>query len=127
MDKVNNILEHIIGHIEAIQHAVSRFGDDYEVFLDDREYFDSVCLNIMQVGELVHHLPVEFTMEHSDIPWKAIVQMRNIVTHGYGALNPEIVWNTVAEDIPVLLDKCRSLIETNIYKNKQTSQENKRC
>ncbi len=37
--------------------------------------------------------------------------MRNIVAHDYGALDEELVWETVMDDIPVLLKFCNSELE----------------
>jgi len=36
------------------------------------------------------------------IPIEAIVEMRNILIHEYFAVDLELVWDTVNEDLPVL-------------------------
>ena len=44
MDRDKGIITHIIGHINDIFNAQTRFGNDLSVFLTDRVYFNAVCL-----------------------------------------------------------------------------------
>ena len=39
---------------------------------------------------------------YTEILWKMIMRMRDIVAHHYGSLDYEIVWNTSMSDIPEL-------------------------
>jgi uncharacterized protein with HEPN domain len=81
-----------------------------KTFYSDRDYFNSVCMSLLQIGELSHHLTTEFISAHKDIPWKNIVGIRNIAVHGYGNLDKEIVWATVTDNIPELLKKCKEIV-----------------
>ena len=67
-----------------------------------------MCL--LQIGELARHLTADFTFVHSDIPWKNVIGLRNVVVHGYGQLDMEVVWATVTDDIPDLYYKCNLII-----------------
>ena len=111
MDKNAGIISHIIEHIENIFNAQKRFGNEYKLFISDKDYFNSVCMSLLQIGELARHLTTDFTVKHSDIPWKNIVGLRNVVVHGYGQLDAEIVWATVTDDIPELYQKCKMIRE----------------
>jgi uncharacterized protein with HEPN domain len=106
-----SIIEHILEHIDDIQNAQKRFGG-FQTFVSDKDYFKSVCLSLLQIGELSHHLTPEFTTAHNDIPWKQIVALRNIVVHGYERLKPSLVWSAVTDDIPKLRRKCTAIIES---------------
>ena len=112
MDKNINIVIHIIEHIENIFNAQQRFGNGYETFASDKDYFNSVCMSLLQIGELAHHMTTEFQSSHSDIPWKNIIGLRNVVVHGYGQLDVETVWATTTEDIPDLHQKLKLISET---------------
>ena len=111
MDKNISILRHILEHIENIFKAQKRFGNDNVIFFSDKDYFNSVCMSLLQVGELSHHLTTEFTNAHADIPWKNIIGLRNVVVHGYGQLDMETIWATVTSDIPDLYKKCRAIVD----------------
>ena len=110
MNKDTRILKHIIEHIESTLNAQKRFGNDFKVFISDKDYFNSICMSLLQIGELARHLTTEFTTDHTDIPWKNIVGLRNVVVHGYGQLDAETVWATVTDDIPELYQKCKTIL-----------------
>jgi len=110
MDRNIKVIKNIIEHIENVFNAQNRFGNDYETFTSDRDYFNSACMSLLQIGELVRHLTAEFTAMHSNIPWKNIIGLRNIVVHGYGQLDTEVVWATITEDLPDLYQKCKALV-----------------
>ena len=76
MDKNTGIMNHIIEHIENVFAAQKRFGNEYSLFISDKDYFNSVCMSLLQIGELAHHLTTDFTIKHSDIPWKSIIGLR---------------------------------------------------
>ena len=46
--------------------------------------------------------------DHPDIPRNAIRGMRNRIAHGYFDIDLAVVWNTVATDLPSLLDHVRA-------------------
>jgi len=109
MDKDSGIVKHIIEHIENALNAQKRFGNDYKIFISDKDYFNSVCMSLLQIGELAHHLKTEFIAKHSDIPWKSIIGLRNVVVHGYGQLDVETVWATLTDDIPKLYQQFKAI------------------
>lgn len=39
--------------------------------------------NIEIIGEAANMLTRNFRMNHSELPWRMIVGMRNVLTHGY--------------------------------------------
>jgi len=110
MAKDRDILLHIIEHVSDVFNAQKRFGDDPAVFSADKDYFNSVCMSLLQIGELANHLTAEFTAAHADIPWRNIVGLRNIVAHGYGSLDSDRVWLAVVNDVPVLYQNCKNIL-----------------
>jgi len=111
MDKDATVLKHIIEHIENALNAQKRFGADYNIFINDRDYFNSVCMSLLQIGELANHLTDEFAANHTDIPWRNIIGLRNVVVHGYGQIDTEIIWTTLTDDLPGLYKKCKLIME----------------
>jgi uncharacterized protein with HEPN domain len=61
MDKDIRIIKHILEHIESIYKTQKRFGSDISVFISDKDYFNSVCMSLLQIGELSHHLSYELS------------------------------------------------------------------
>lgn len=62
----------------------------------------------MQIGELTNNLSEEFKNNNTDIPWREIRGMRNIVAHEYGHIDYEIVWETLEDGVPVLKEFCKN-------------------
>ena len=115
------ILEHITDYCDQISEAVERFGADLSIFLNDRVYRNAVSLCILQIGELVSILTEEFKQNYSDIPWREIKLMRNIVAHRYGTIDYTITWDVVQNDIPKLKAFCSTFFSESLRLDIPTS------
>ena len=54
------------------------------------------------VGESVKRVPQDFRDTHSQIPWKKIAGMRDVISHAYEDLAHEILWSAAEKDFPML-------------------------
>ncbi len=72
------------------------------------------CLEI--IGEAAACLSLEFRACHPDVPWAAIVGMRNRLVHAYFEIDYELVWKTLTEDLPPFVDHVRRMIESDTEK-----------
>ena len=45
------------------------------------------------------------------LPWKQMVQMRNVVTHEYDEVNLTVVWETVENDLPGLVTQLQHILQ----------------
>lgn len=106
-----NVIRHIIDYCEQIEETNREFENDYEVFDKSNTYRNALSLCILQIGELVTVLSDEFKEAHTEIPWRDIKAMRNIVAHKYGTVNKEMLWNTAHEDIIELKAFCSNVLE----------------
>jgi uncharacterized protein with HEPN domain len=87
--------------------ARSRTREDY----DRDETLQAACRYWLQViGEAARGLTPEFEQEHPDIPWRAMIGMRNRIVHDYLGIDDETVWKTVSERIPELTSALEALI-----------------
>jgi uncharacterized protein with HEPN domain len=80
-----------------------------EVF-SDKMRFDGILHNFHIIGEAVKKLPDDLRKEHADIPWSEIAGMRDLIAHAYFALDLEILWQGIQEDVPVLLNRVQQMI-----------------
>lgn len=106
LSKDIEIIKKILNYCDDVEFAISRFGDDYELFKDDKIYIYSCTMCILQIGELCKHLSEKFRKSNSEIPWGSIKAMRNIFAHNYGKLDLEDTWDTIKYDIPLLKEFC---------------------
>lgn len=111
LNKDKSIIEHILRYCDKIQLTVGRFGSDFETFLNDPDYRDSVSMNLLQIGELAGKLSDEYIQQtRAQTDWRAIKNMRNMFAHDYGSMDIERIWETATEDIPVLSDYCKRVL-----------------
>ena len=108
-------LAHILTYCEKIRAAAEVFQGDRATFLSDANYQtrDVCCFYILQIGELSRGLSDSFKELHSNIPWKQIRGMRNVVVHKYGDIDLDTLWDVLMHDIPKLHDACKKIYETN--------------
>lgn len=105
---------HIKTYCEDIAGFVERFGNDFDIFVSDRAYYNCVSMCVLQIGELTNSLSEEFREEtETRIPWKMIREMRNWLAHAYGEIDESILWETVTSEIPVLHRFCEEMLQMN--------------
>ena len=110
--KTADILEHIRHYCIDVQETLERFWNDKAVFEMDKDFRNSICMSLLQIGELTGHLPEDFReATKATIYWPAIKGMRNLFAHNYGAMDIDRVWETAVEDIPMLLKFCNNTTE----------------
>ncbi len=66
---------------------------------------------LLNIGEQANALTRDLWSELKDIQWRQIVDLRNIVAHGYGELRMELVWNLSQREVPVLLKQLEDLLK----------------
>lgn len=62
------------------------------------------------IGEAAKGITAEFRQEHSELPWRSMVGMRDRLIHGYFNVNLDIVWKTVINDLPPLINKLEKIV-----------------
>jgi uncharacterized protein with HEPN domain len=96
---------------EFARRAIRHVGAmDAAAFEKDDLVQDAVIRCIGAIGEAAGRVSVEMRSAHPEIPWSAIVGMRNRLVHEYDAIDAVEVFNTVREDLPPLLEQIESLL-----------------
>ena len=75
-----------------------------EDFLSNKLVRNAVGMSLINIGELVKALPIEYRDEHPGIPWKRIAGMRDLAAHKYQTLDMVAVWNVIQDRIPELYE-----------------------
>jgi uncharacterized protein with HEPN domain len=85
-------------------------GIDQTAFETDLLRQHAVTRSIEIMGEAARRLSDEFRTSHSEIPWKLMIGMRNILIHNYDDIALDVVWTVLHEDIPLLITQIEPLI-----------------
>src|SRR5262249_22261365 len=68
----------------------------------DRMLSFALVQAIQIVGEAASKVSAETRAEMPDLPWAAMVGMRNRLVHAYFDVNYDILWDTVSQAVPPL-------------------------
>ena len=82
---------------------------DFEKFSRDNKTYAAVLMKLAIIGEAAAHFPDDIRSKNPQIDWRTIVAMRNFLIHEYFEVDPKVVWKTINEDIPVLLDSIKKI------------------
>ena len=104
-----DILERMIRYCKEIEEAQVRFGNTLESLQTDALYKNAVAMCILQIGELTANLTDDFKSTYAEVPWQKIKGMRNIAAHHYSKFDAELMFKTMTERIPELLDYCEKI------------------
>ncbi len=99
----------ILAAIEKIQRFTA--GIEFKVFENDEELLDAVVHNLTVIGEAANHVPAEVTARHGEIPWRQMIDLRNFSVHAYWNLRPSVIWDTIQNDLPPLIEPLRKILE----------------
>ncbi|MBN2019962.1 MAG: DUF86 domain-containing protein [Sedimentisphaerales bacterium] len=95
-------LGHIRDAIDKINSYIAQMN--YEEFSCDDMATDAVVRELEIVGEACNNLSPEFRERNDKIPFRDIIDMRNVLIHQYAGVNIKIIWDTCKNDLPLLLD-----------------------
>jgi uncharacterized protein with HEPN domain len=94
-------LEHIESSLKKIISYSSDFSRD--AFLENTQLQDACIRQIEIMGEATKRISETFKEIHPEVPWKDMAGMRDKLIHDYLDVDLNIVYQTVAVDIPNLL------------------------
>jgi uncharacterized protein with HEPN domain len=68
-------------------------------------------MNFIVIGEAANHVPDPVQEAHPEVPWNLMRAMRNRLVHVYFTVDPDIMWQTVQQDLPALLKPLENLLQ----------------
>ena len=86
-------------------------GIRFDDFGDNEEKIFAVVKTLEIIGEATRHLPKSLRDQYKAIPWKQITGMRDRLSHEYFSVDLEVVWWTVHEDLPLLRETAKKMLE----------------
>ncbi len=104
-------IEHILDAISKIQQYVS--GLTEATFANETMTVDAVLRNFQVIGEAARHIPQDVQARYPEVPWSLMQGMRHILVHDYYAVKLDIVWRTIQQSLPPLLEPLRRILGEN--------------
>ncbi|MBO8182727.1 MAG: DUF86 domain-containing protein [Archaeoglobus sp.] len=94
-------IQDMLEAIEKIERYISSIRDSQD-FMEQDMVVDAVLRNLEIIGEAAKNIPENLRSKYREIPWNRVVGLRNVVIHGYFAVDLEIVWVIIKEQLPEL-------------------------
>jgi uncharacterized protein with HEPN domain len=111
-ERVEDYLQHIATAIERATEYIERLSSVSAFRISQRDQ-DAVIRNIEIIGEAARQIQKnhpDFLKAHPEIPWLDMSDMRNKMIHNYFAVDVNIVWDTVKNDLPPLKQQIDQLL-----------------
>jgi len=90
-------------------------ADDFLRTPDGVLRLDALCMNLIALGELVKGLDKatggRLLPEYTEVYWPGVARMRDKIAHHYFEVDPDVVFQTVKKDIPVILPVVERMIK----------------
>ncbi len=101
-------------YIDDMLESISRIRDyvlgmSFDEFIADLKTQDAVLRNLEIIGEAAGKLPSDITDDTSQIEWRKIKALRNLLAHEYFGVNVDIVWDVVQNKLAELEVACRNI------------------
>jgi Uncharacterized conserved protein len=94
-------LRHMLDYArEAVDLAADRSRSELD---SDRTLNLSLVRLVEVVGEAAARVTIEGRRLLPEIPWVEIVGLRNRLVHGYDAVDFDILWDILTDDLPPLV------------------------
>jgi uncharacterized protein with HEPN domain len=101
-------LQHLADALNsAIRFARGRERGDLD---SDQMLLFALVRAVEIAGEAASQVTDETRAQLPDLPWSAIVGMRNRLVHAYFDVNRDILWTTVTEAAPPVAERLKNLL-----------------
>jgi len=112
-----NLLENMILSTEKILERNKDITSVDDYLEDDKGMIllDSLCMQLIAIGEAVKKIDKETNQEllksYTQIPWREVAGMRDVLSHHYFDINAEIVYEVITEHIYNLQNTLKKILE----------------
>lgn len=106
---------------DKIEKTIDRFGNDFNTFQNDSDFYDSLFMKMVQLSELTKTVDDEYKKQTANqVPWAGIdgalehIRMGFMAPHHFsvlGIMDDDLLWQSAIKDVPRLKDFCDKELE----------------
>jgi len=101
-------LEDILAAIAKIVQYIE--GMSEQDLVVDQRTFDAVLRNLEIIGEAAKRIPEAVRTQASEIEWRKVAGLRDVLIHQYAAVDFAIIWDIVGNHLPQLQRSIETLL-----------------
>ena len=87
-------------------------GRDENAFFADEIAVDAVLRNLEILGEAAKGIPAAVRATHTEVDWRGIAGLRDVLAHAYFGLDRPTLWDIIRNKVPLVLDQLDRIEET---------------
>lgn len=110
MSRNKQILTDIILAVQQVLRYAETL--DRDRLAQDDEKQAAILYRIVIIGEATKRLSIELRAQYSDIPWRQMAGLRDVVIHDYDELDLDILWNIIQINLPNLEPQLQNILNT---------------
>jgi uncharacterized protein with HEPN domain len=103
-------IKDMLDAVDRIHAFVKGMG--FDDFAADDKTVSAVLRKLEVIGEAAKNVPTAVRERHGAVPWSRLAKMRDRLIHGYFAVDNEIVWKVVTEELPELREELERVYES---------------
>lgn len=85
-------------------------ASDFNTFLEDDVLQLALVKLIENIGEAARRVSPGLRSSVPGVPWQHITGMRHRLVHDYRNVDPQVVWDTIEHDLPVLIQYLQPML-----------------
>ena len=110
-----NILKYILdiqSVIQEIETIKTKANNNFTSFKSDIILQRAIERDLEIIGEAIRKI-IEIDTTITITSAKNIIGLRNIISHAYDSVEPEMIWGIIQNNIPILADEIKKLKASN--------------
>lgn len=97
---------YILFSIDIIEKYITEIS--YDEFEESYHAQDKIMRRLEIIAEASKKMPEDIRSQYSDMPWKSIIGLRNIIAHEYDDVNLKEIWQIVTIYLPETMKQLNS-------------------
>ncbi|SDK00076.1 HepT-like ribonuclease domain-containing protein [Natronincola ferrireducens] len=91
---------YLIHIMECIENIEEYTEEGKEKFIKSQLIQDAVIRNLEIIGEATKKISKDTRNSYSELPWREMAGLRDVLIHDYFGVDIKIVWNVVEKELP---------------------------
>ncbi|HWY11709.1 MAG TPA: DUF86 domain-containing protein [Bacteroidia bacterium] len=79
-------------------------------FLKDEKTQSAVIRELEVIGEASKRISENYRNTNTNIPWKLMAGMRDVLIHDYEGVDALMVWDTIQKSVPELIENLKKVV-----------------
>lgn len=99
--------------LEAAQTCLGFSAGKVRIDFEKDQMLSFAVIRALEIfGEAASRISSDFQKANPNIPWRAIIGMRNRLIHAYFDLDYDILWEAISNEIPKIIPELAKLLAT---------------